>query len=366
MTSSRDAIVSVDVWALDVPLTDRFVISRGALAAAEVAIVRVRLAGGVSGFGEIAPFEALTGETRTASVSAARRLGASIVGSSAAQWRELGAGLAAMAPRDPAARTGIECAVVDAFARLRGEPLYALFGAADVRPRETDITIPILDEARVDALAAQWHARGFRIFKLKVGGGGVDIDMNRVARLARRFPDVSFILDANQGFDRAQAHEFVRALAPLQERVRLLEQPLARDDIEGMAMLRAANGVRIAADESVFTLDDARRVIAQRAADCVNLKIMKSGLAQTIDIARTVRAAGLELMIGGMMETRLAMAFSYALVLGVGGIAHLDLDTPLLMARDELEGGYAYDGPVLTVWDGPGVDMKPRTQPNVE
>jgi L-alanine-DL-glutamate epimerase-like enolase superfamily enzyme len=105
----------------------------------------------------------------------------------------------------------------------------------------------------------------------------------------------------------------------------------------------------------VFTRSDARRVIAAEAADVVNLKIMKSGLAQTIEIARAVRAAGLGLMIGGMMETRLAMAVSFSLVLGFGGIDHLDLDTPLLMSEDPWIGGYSYDGPRLVPSSEPGL-----------
>ena len=357
-----DVITAVAVWPLDVPLTDRFVIALGALAKAEVGVVRVHLADGTVGFGELAPFEALTGETRDASLEVARRLGAAVVGTRASQWPALGATLAARAPGEPAARTGIECAVVDALARLRGQTLYDFFGGADVRARETDITIPILDEARVDQLAAQWHARGFRTFKLKVGGD-VDADLARVARLAARFIDVSFVLDANQGYDRPQAHAFVHGVAGMKSRIRLIEQPLARDDLEGMAGLRAARVAPIAADESVFTLDDARAVIAAGAADCVNLKIMKSGLAETIAIANAVRAAGLDLMVGGMMETRLAMSFSFALALGLGGVAHLDLDTPLLMDADPHEGGYGYEGPRLTVWSRPGIDLKPSVQP---
>jgi L-alanine-DL-glutamate epimerase-like enolase superfamily enzyme len=127
-----------------------------------------------------------------------------------------------------------------------------------------------------------------------------------------------------------------------------------------MAALRADGKIPIAADESVFTLDDARRVIAVNAADCINLKIMKTGLSETIAIARAAKTAGLALMIGGMMESRLAMSFSWSLVLATGWITHLDLDTPLLMAHDPLEGGYAYRGPMLTVWEEPGVGIRPE------
>jgi len=65
-------------------------------------------------------------------------------------------------------------------------------------------------------------------------------------------------------------------------------------------------------------------------------------------------------MIGGMMETRLAMSFSWSLVLATGWIEHLDLDTPLLLADDPIEGGYAYRGPMLTLWKEAGVGMRPR------
>jgi o-succinylbenzoate synthase len=362
--AARDTIAAVDVRSADVPLTDPFVISRGSISVAECAFVRVRLADGSEGHGEVAPFTALTGETRDGAVADARRLAATLLGRSVSEWSVAAGVMAVAAAGSPAARAGLECAMVDALARSRGIPLHVLWsehgGRMDIRTRETDITLPILDDARVEALAANWYARGFRIFKMKVGGSDVDRDLARVETLARRYPDVSFILDANQGYDRAQADAFVVRLRAWQERIRLIEQPLARDDIDGMAELRARSPVPIAADESVFTLADAHRVIAAKAADVVNLKIMKSGLAETVEIARAVRAAGLGLMIGGMMETRLAMGVSFSLVLGFGGIEHLDLDTPLLMAEDPWEGGYAYDGPRLLPCLDPGLGMLPR------
>jgi o-succinylbenzoate synthase len=356
-------IQSIDVRAVDVELSDPFVISRGAVSMAAIAYVRVRLAGGVEGFGEIAPFTALTGETRARSIATAKELTTLLLNCSCADWESLAVIMHNVAAGEPAARCGLECAMVDALARARGETLFdhwrALGGVPALREHETDITLPILEEARVDELAAQWYGRGFRVFKMKVGSD-IDADVRRVERLAARHPDVDFILDANQGFDVKGAREFLHAVTPLSRRVRLIEQPVARDDLDGMAALRADRAIPIAADESVFSLADARRVIAHGAADCINLKIMKTGLSDTIAIARAAKAAGLSLMIGGMMESRLAMAFSWSLVLATGWITHLDLDTPLLMAHDPLEGGYAYRGPMLTLWDEPGVGIRPH------
>src|SRR5206468_8577908 len=86
------------------------------------------------------------------------------------------------------------------------------------------------------------------------------------------------------------------------------------------------------------------------AADFINIKIMKSGLLAALDIAAYARAAGLRLMIGGMVETRIAMGCSFGLVLGRGGFDLLDLDTPLLLATDPVKGGYRYEGPKLQPW----------------
>jgi o-succinylbenzoate synthase len=356
---NRDRVVSVDVVPVDVPLVDPFVISRGVLSCAECGFVRVTLEDGTAGYGEIAPFAALTGETRDSSVAAARGMGGALAGEAASHWEAIAARLAASHPGEPAARAGIECALVDATARAIGIPLFEYLGAADVRERTTDITIPILDEARIDELAARWYGRGFRVFKLKVGINP-DGDARRLERLAGRFQDAAFILDANQGFDPIQAVSFARSLAPWRDRILMIEQPVPREDIAGLAAVRQASPVPVAADEAVFSLADARRVIDAGAADIVNLKIMKSGFAETHAIARAVREAGLRLMIGGMMETRLAMAFSYAVVLGIGGIEFLDLDTPLLLASDPHAGGFQYDGPRLSLWPEPGVGATPQ------
>jgi len=351
-------IERVDITPVDIPLTDEFVISQGRMTVAENAFVAIHLDSGVVGYGEIAPFAALTGETREASVAAARKLADTVIGRKASDLTALSHELVAEIPEAPAARAGIECALFDAFAREQGKPLWELWGAKAVREYETDITLPILEEERIDDLAESWYVRGFRIFKLKVGADP-DADVRRVRRLAARHSDVSFVLDANQGFDVAQTVAFLADLGDIADRIALLEQPIARGDLEGMAKLRQGSSVHLAADESVFTLDDARRVIGAGAADVINLKIMKSGLVETLAIAEMATRSGVGLMVGGMVETRLAMSFSLALALGVGGVTHFDLDTPLLMAEDPVRGGFAYDGPRMMMWNEPGIGAAP-------
>jgi len=226
-----------------------------------------------------------------------------------------------------------------------------------VRERESDITIPIVDLERTVALAREWYGRGFRLFKTKVGAD-VEQDIRRLEAVHRALPDVAFIADANQGFTRADCLAFVNGVKRVGGRLVLLEQPVVREDLDGLAALRHLTGVPVVADESVRSILDVRNVLERQAADYINIKIMKSGLLDAMDIAAYARAYGLRLMIGGMVETRIAMGCSFGLALGRGGFDVLDLDTPLLLAADPVKGGYRYEGPRLLPWTGPGLAVE--------
>ena len=212
--------------------------------------------------------------------------------------------------------------------------MAAYWGRADVRARETDITIPITDLDKTVALARGWYVKGFRLFKMKVGKD-VESDIRRLEAVHRALPGISFIGDGNQGFSRQDCLRFALGVKRCGGTMVLLEQPVVRDDLDSMAAIRRETGIPVAADESVRSLRRTREeVVARGAADYINIKIMKTGVAEAVEIASFTKASGLKLMIGGMVETRIAMGCSFSLVLGLGGFEVLDLDTPLLLASD--------------------------------
>ena len=108
------------------------------------------------------------------------------MGRSALTYQRLGRELTELAPDHPAARCGMETALLDALTRAANLPLWALWGGADVRPRETDVTIPITSVDRTVELARTWHDRGFRVFKMKVGHD-VDDDIRRLEAIHRQY-----------------------------------------------------------------------------------------------------------------------------------------------------------------------------------
>jgi L-alanine-DL-glutamate epimerase-like enolase superfamily enzyme len=354
MNGQTQIVERIDCWPIDIPLTDPFVVASGSRTVAENLFIRLTLSDGTRGYGEAAPFPEVGGETRAACFEAVTQLAHNMLGYPADQFKIIAKRLRDQAPGHPAARCALETALLDAHCRAQDLPMWALWGGAGVRQYETDITIPIATLEKTLALARGWHAQGFRLFKMKVGND-VDHDVRRLEAVHQELPGVAFIGDGNQGFSRQDCLAFVKGVARFGGRLMLLEQPLAREDLEGLAAIRRETGIPVAADESVRSLVDAQQVVAQSAADYINIKIMKTGVMEAHEIALFTLASDLKLMIGGMVETRMAMGCSFSLVLGIKGFEVLDLDTPLLLENDPVKGGYRYEGPRLLHWREPGL-----------
>jgi len=339
-------IRSLTVAPLDIPMLRPFGIAGGAQLVAEAALCTVELADGTRGFGEASPFPAFDGETRDGALEAMLASRSGVEGEDARGWRRIASDLAVRASASAAARCAIETAVLDALTRRAGLPLWAFFGGA-TRELVTDVTIPItsIDESRRDA--AERAAEGFTRLKVKVGGPGSATDAARLLAIHEAAPHAELMLDGNGGLTAEAALDLLsdlrtRGITPI-----LFEQPVPGPDLAGLLRVSREGSVPVAADESVRTAADALQVAALGAAQVVNIKLMKSGVAEALAIAAVARAAGLGLMIGGMVEARLAMSMSACLAAGLGGFAFVDLDTPLFLAADPFAGGYAQRGATL-------------------
>jgi L-alanine-DL-glutamate epimerase-like enolase superfamily enzyme len=381
MSRRRYRLASIAVRPLSVPLLDPFVIATGRVDATRSAEVRVVLEGEASGeralgLGEGAALWPVTREDQPEVVLGLEKAAGALSGArlalpdadgteplDLAPLADLGALLDGTLLDAPVARAALETAICDAWARLVGLPLRALFGGAlgaATRRLETDITIPIADPARMAELARGWAARGFSHFKVKVGKD-VDRDLEALFAIASAVAGARFRIDANEGFSAAEAIALARAVEARALAVECYEQPCRADDLEGMAAVAAAVGPPVIADESVKTLADLGRVQAARAADGVNLKLVKSGgPLGALAIGRAAVSAGMPLMVGGMVETRLGMTAAAHVAAALGGVAFADLDTAWLLAEDPYEGGYEAEGPAYLLPDAPGLGVTRR------
>jgi len=196
-------------------------------------------------------------------------------------------------------------------------------------------------QAEKDTKAAL--ARGIRTLKVKIGGADLDVDLERVTRVRQVAPDSPLILDGNGAYDARTALRLIELLGRRKITIALFEQPVAKQDLDGMRKIADESDVRIAADESVGCAADALLAIRRGGAAVINIKLMKCGIAEALDIAAVARATGTALMIGGMVETRLAMGASACFAAGLGGFEFVDLDTPLFLTQDPFCGGYTMD-----------------------
>ena len=308
----RQLVVGRESW----PIRGRFAISRGAKTTAEVVVASIAQ-DGATGRGECVPY-AHYGESVDQVVGAIEALAPDVAAGMdrAALARALPAG---------AARNALDCALWDLAAKLGRRPAWRLAGLAAPRPLTTAYTIGLGDPAEMAAAARANAARP--LLKLKLGGAG---DPERVAAVRQAAPRARLIVDANEAWEPAFLAGHLAAMAA--HGVELVEQPLPADADQALAGIDRP--VPVCADESCHDAASLDRLAGRY--DLVNVKLDKTGgLSEALRLVAAARQRGFGVMVGCMVATSLAMAPA---VLAAQGAAFVDLDGPLLLARDRPHG----------------------------
>ena len=327
--------LSVTVDAESWPLANAFVISRGSKT--EAAVVVVQISDGLTkGRGECVPY-ARYGES-IASVTAQIDQARPILAGNNARAARL-----ALQETFPsgAARNALDCALWDLEAKQACSTVAELAGTPAPLPLLTAYTLS-LDTP--EAMAAKARAvSNLPLLKLKLGGTGDDARLKAV-RAAR--PDARLIADANEAWTSELLLPFLAAAR--RAGVELIEQPLPAGDDAALESRPA--GIVICADESLHTRADLPRLA--RRYDAINIKLDKAGgLTEALALAAEARKLDLKIMAGCMVATSLAMA--PALIVAQQA-QWVDLDGPLLLARDRESGLTIHDGlitpPLRELW----------------
>jgi L-alanine-DL-glutamate epimerase-like enolase superfamily enzyme len=362
-TPDTISIVDVDVEPLSVPLREPFVIATGRIDATRAVLVRVTVAGPdgrrATGFGEAAALPPVTREDQPELLAEIGAVAAELRG---VGFDTFGTILNRQPPLSHVALAGIETAMLDAGSRLARVPLYQSLASGGVTATElhTDITLPISDPERMSTGAAAHRRAGFDTFKVKVGRDW-RADLASLRAVAAAVPDARFRLDANAGFTARDACALLDAALADGLTIECFEQPCAAGDLAGMAEVAAHSAVPVVADESFRGGEDLDRILGARAAQAVNLKLAKlGGPLAAFALARRARAAGLRLMAGAMVETRVGLLAMAHVVAALGGVDWVDLDTAFLLADDPFDGGWTFDGPRLSLAADPGLGVSLR------
>jgi L-alanine-DL-glutamate epimerase-like enolase superfamily enzyme len=305
-------MVAAETW----PIAGGFTISRGAKHEAIVVVATIE-DGAHRGRGECVPYPRY-GESVE-----------SVVGSIVALAPDIEGGL----DRDRllnvlpsgAARNALDCALWDLEAKSRGVSVAALAGIGSLHPVETAFTISLASPEDMARKARE--ARHHPLLKLKLGGDG---DEARLEAVREALPDARLIVDANEAWSENNLERLLDAAA--RARIELIEQPLPAG--ADAILERIARIVPVCADESVH--DRASLAKIAKRYDAVNIKLDKTGgLTEALATMAEARALRLKIMVGCMVATSLAMA--PALILAQGA-DYVDLDGPLLLARDRVPG----------------------------
>jgi L-alanine-DL-glutamate epimerase-like enolase superfamily enzyme len=313
--------LSVTARAETWPIAGSFVISRGART--EVTVVVAEVSDGVHrGRAECVPYGRY-GETVESVVAAIE--GARLTGDREALRRAMPPG---------AARNALDCALWDLEAKKSGKRAWELAGLAEPRPVVTCYTLSL---GTPESMAEAAHeARHYRVLKVKLGGDG---DPARLHAVRRAAPDSELVVDANEAWSAANFSENMQACA--ETHVALIEQPLPADADE--LLRNVAHAVPVCADESVHVAADLDALIGKY--DGVNVKLDKAGgLTEALDLVREARRRNLQIMVGCMLATSLAMAPAMLIAQEADFV---DLDGPLLLAKDRTP-GLAYSGALVS------------------
>jgi L-alanine-DL-glutamate epimerase-like enolase superfamily enzyme len=249
---------------------------------------------------------------------------------------------------EPSARCALEMAVLDALTRHLRLPLWAFFGGQGAE-LETDMTITAGDARHAGTAALAIVARGIQALKVKVGALSPREDADRLEAVHRAAPGARLTADANAGYTPPQALQFLEELRARRVPLELFEQPVDRESWIAFMRTKPASPVLVCADESARTAREVIDLVREQAIDAINLKPMKSGVLETLAMWQIATSAGVKLMIGGMLESPLAMSFSTHLAAGLGGFNYVDLDTPMFMKEHPFTGGFVQTGARLDV-----------------
>jgi len=334
------------------PIIVPFAISGDALTEATPVFVQLRDERGNTGLGECSPFPSLTGDTQHVAREVAQETIHLIRGLDPLRALELLHGhRSEIVNRSITAFVGVETALLDLHARQLGIPLTMLFGVATRSAVESDITLPVMPTTEVDRFWTSVRDIGFRVVKVKVKGN-LSHDLDTIHELERvASPGIRISLDGNQGYELDNAVRLIDRLRDQRIVPLCFEQPLAADDLDGLAKLSARIPIPVCLDESVKCTADLINIRDKRVATAINLKIMKSGVIETLNMARVAKALGIRLMIGGMLETEVAMGVSLAIACGTDAIEWIDLDTPFFLRELPT---------VESPWHGRNAELTPR------
>lgn len=346
-------IIRTEIYRFSIRM-EPFAIATGTMAYAQNTLIRIHADNGLYGVGECSAFPMIVGETQDTCLVLARDFAAIWKGRNASDIPARLAELDAYIAGNTTIKSAFDMALYDLAAKEAGLPLYQYLGG-EARDIVTDITVGVDSPEFMAKKALAFRNQGADVLKVKLGKDpGEDIARIRAIRHAVG-PALPIRIDANQGWNYGQAVDALRGLQDFN--IQLCEQPMRRYNDHLLPQLRKETAIPIMADESCYDHRDAMRLAAGGACDYINIKFSKSGgIAEAMRIQQTAAQLGIPCMIGGMLESRIALSAKVHFAYAASNVQFFDLDTCLLgHLEDPAVNGVQFAGYRLSLPELPGI-----------
>lgn len=342
MKADHLKIAGIEIYQAPIRLKKPFVISLGTMTHAQNLIVKITTNSGIIGFGECSPFMTINGESMETGFVVAHYLGKKLMGMNPLEINTCSNAMDSVIFGNSSIKSAFDMALYDIAAQHAEMPLYRFLGGKNDKILLTDYTISIGEKKEMAEDALLIKNRGFQYIKVKVGESK-EKDIERIKEIRKVIGDeIPLRLDANQGWNTPDTIEILNAVADCN--IQFCEEPIARWNFMEMPEISKYSPIPVMADESCCNQHDAKRLIEIRACNLFNVKLGKSGgIFTALKIKELAEKAGINMQIGGFLESRLGFTASAHLALTSRNILYFDFDTPLMLTDDPVIGGMEYN-----------------------
>lgn len=359
-------IASVETFVLEFPFRSAFLIAGGIAGAPGTpsprVFVRLETASGAIGWGEATPTPKWTYETTETIVSTLKRyLAPAVIGMDVWDFDGLHRAMnRAISPGvtigSPLAKSAIDIAAHDAWARALGVPVYQLLGGRRRDRFDLSWMISVSEPSQAEGLAEEGLEAGYTVFDVKIGMHGEAGDTELVRATRKVAGERVVQVDANRGYRLPEAIRMARRLA--EHGVALFEQPLDGLNLSGYRKLVAASEVEIGIDETLRSVSDLLEYVRADAIGVAVAKVQRNaGFHHSRQLCQAAEAAGLGLSLSGLTETDLGLAAGMHLAAAFG-INPLQLNGPQYIETNFLEERVWRGGGSVELPEGPGLGVE--------
>jgi o-succinylbenzoate synthase len=351
-------ISNIRTSTLKAPLKNPFITSLRRVDTLEDLLIIVECDDGSVGYGEGAPTPVITGETMGSMIAAIEYIKPFIIGLDMEDFNTILNNIHTSILKNTTAKSALEIALYDLKAKTAKQPLYKMLGGTQTTFK-TDITISMGEVKKMISDSLDAVNLGYDTLKIKIGDNPQK-DVERIIAIHDTLDkNIALRLDSNQGWTAQESVEILYALEKRDIIAEFIEQPVAADDIDGLRYIKERVQTPLLADESIFSVKDARKLLEIEAIDYVNIKLAKTaGITQALELADISKEFGVKCMIGCMLEGPISVAAGIHVASAKADvITMVDLDAVSLLASHPINTSIVFNESELRLSEDVGLGV---------